>query len=59
MDLRQIGDYDFEKLHKVIVVPVVLKNNPPPLMSLVVNFLCVKEESTNRWQVKTEGSEVR
>lgn len=30
MDLRQIGDYDFEKLHKVIVVPVVLKNNPPP-----------------------------
>lgn len=28
-------------------------------MSLVINFLCMEEENTNKWKDKSQDSEVR
>lgn len=60
MDLKQIEEYDFEKLYKVIVVLRWFKEIIIfPLYVTSNKFSLYKEDNTNKWEVKSLDSEVR
>lgn len=50
MDPKLIGEYDLEKLYKLIVILTGFQNNPVfSFISLVINFLsCKAEANTNK-----------